>query len=94
MDLGGPVRDLFETFCRSSSGPEISKFSQALNFTHPYVKDISTHKCSGPVSSPCDEQVLGPMPALKESSPEDDSQADASNTASLYKVPEHVFIQV
>lgn len=40
----------------------------------------------------CDEQVLGPMPALKESSPEDDSQADASNTASLYKVPEHVFI--
>uniref|UniRef100_A0AAY4AQM3 Macrophage-capping protein n=1 Tax=Denticeps clupeoides TaxID=299321 RepID=A0AAY4AQM3_9TELE len=31
-------------------------------------------------------QVLGPMPALKESTPEDDSQADASNTASLYKV--------
>ncbi|XP_017338672.1 capping protein (actin filament), gelsolin-like b [Ictalurus punctatus] len=31
-------------------------------------------------------KVLGPMPALKESSPEDDSQADASNTASLYKV--------
>ncbi|KAK2866714.1 hypothetical protein Q7C36_002770 [Tachysurus vachellii] len=31
-------------------------------------------------------KVLGPMPALKESSPEDDSQADMSNTASLYKV--------
>lgn len=33
------------------------------------------------------------MSALKESSPEDDSQADVSNTASLYKVPEHVFIK-
>ncbi|KAM9462489.1 capping protein (actin filament), gelsolin-like b isoform 1-T1 [Clarias gariepinus] len=31
-------------------------------------------------------KVLGPMPVLKESSPEDDSKADASNTASLYKV--------
>ncbi|KAF4084753.1 hypothetical protein AMELA_G00109650 [Ameiurus melas] len=31
-------------------------------------------------------KVLGPVPALKESSPEDDTQADASNTASLYKV--------
>ncbi|XP_062858920.1 capping protein (actin filament), gelsolin-like b [Trichomycterus rosablanca] len=32
------------------------------------------------------QKVLGPVPALKESTPEDDSQADASNTASLYKV--------
>lgn len=33
-----------------------------------------------------DEQVLGQMPALAESTPEDDSKADASNSASLYKV--------
>ncbi|KAK3559848.1 hypothetical protein QTP86_021432, partial [Hemibagrus guttatus] len=31
-------------------------------------------------------KVLGPVPAIKESSPEDDSQADVSNSASLYKV--------
>uniref|UniRef100_A0A673FG78 Macrophage-capping protein-like n=1 Tax=Sinocyclocheilus rhinocerous TaxID=307959 RepID=A0A673FG78_9TELE len=31
-------------------------------------------------------QVLGPVPELKESTPEEDSQADASNIASLYKV--------
>ncbi|KAJ8266088.1 hypothetical protein GJAV_G00125740, partial [Gymnothorax javanicus] len=31
-------------------------------------------------------QVLGPMPVLKESIPEEDKQADVSNTASLYKV--------
>uniref|UniRef100_A0A8C1JM90 Macrophage-capping protein n=1 Tax=Cyprinus carpio TaxID=7962 RepID=A0A8C1JM90_CYPCA len=31
-------------------------------------------------------QVLGPKPELKESTPEEDSQADASNIASLYKV--------
>lgn len=28
------------------------------------------------------------MPELKESTPEEDSQADASNSASLYKVPQ------
>ncbi|KAF3697922.1 Macrophage-capping protein Actin regulatory protein CAP-G [Channa argus] len=31
-------------------------------------------------------KVLGPMPALAESTPEDDSKADVSNCASLYKV--------
>ncbi|XP_018586293.1 macrophage-capping protein-like [Scleropages formosus] len=31
-------------------------------------------------------KILGPMPALKESTPEEDTQADVSNTASLYKV--------
>ncbi|KAG9346345.1 hypothetical protein JZ751_006656 [Albula glossodonta] len=31
-------------------------------------------------------KVLGPMPSLKGSTPEEDSQADASNSASLYKV--------
>ncbi|KAM9424603.1 capping protein (actin filament), gelsolin-like b [Pholidichthys leucotaenia] len=31
-------------------------------------------------------KVLGPMPALAESTPEEDSKADASNSASLYKV--------
>ncbi|XP_041094189.1 capping protein (actin filament), gelsolin-like b [Polyodon spathula] len=31
-------------------------------------------------------QVLGPKPALKEGSPEEDLQADTSNSASLYKV--------
>ncbi|KAJ8401743.1 hypothetical protein AAFF_G00377140 [Aldrovandia affinis] len=31
-------------------------------------------------------QVLGPMPELKESIPEEDTQADVSNSASLYKV--------
>ncbi|XP_036404528.1 capping protein (actin filament), gelsolin-like b [Megalops cyprinoides] len=31
-------------------------------------------------------KVLGPMPSLKESTSEEDSQADASNSASLYKV--------
>ncbi|XP_061104974.1 macrophage-capping protein-like isoform X2 [Conger conger] len=31
-------------------------------------------------------QVLGPMPELKESVPEEDTQADVSNSASLYKV--------
>ncbi|XP_041842600.1 capping protein (actin filament), gelsolin-like b isoform X1 [Melanotaenia boesemani] len=31
-------------------------------------------------------KVLGKMPALAESTPEEDSQADASNSASLYKV--------
>ncbi|KAJ8416664.1 hypothetical protein AAFF_G00325420 [Aldrovandia affinis] len=31
-------------------------------------------------------KVLGPMPGLKESTPEEDFQADASNSASLYKV--------
>ncbi|XP_030629052.1 capping protein (actin filament), gelsolin-like b isoform X2 [Chanos chanos] len=31
-------------------------------------------------------KVLGPMPELKESTPEEDSKADASNSASLYKV--------
>ncbi|KTF76269.1 hypothetical protein cypCar_00038790, partial [Cyprinus carpio] len=31
-------------------------------------------------------EVLGPVPELKESTPEEDSQADASNSASLYKV--------
>uniref|UniRef100_A0A3Q1C4S1 Macrophage-capping protein n=1 Tax=Amphiprion ocellaris TaxID=80972 RepID=A0A3Q1C4S1_AMPOC len=32
------------------------------------------------------KQVLGQMPALAESTPEEDSKADASNSASLYKV--------
>lgn len=32
------------------------------------------------------QQVLGAKPELKESTPEEDSQADASNSASLYKV--------
>lgn len=32
------------------------------------------------------QQVLGPKPELKESTPEEDSKADASNSASLYKV--------
>lgn len=31
-------------------------------------------------------KVLGPMPELAESTPEEDSKADASNSASLYKV--------
>ncbi|KAM4611309.1 capping protein (actin filament), gelsolin-like b isoform 2-T2 [Polymixia lowei] len=31
-------------------------------------------------------KVLGPMPVLVESTPEEDSKADASNSASLYKV--------
>ncbi|XP_017294447.1 capping protein (actin filament), gelsolin-like b isoform X1 [Kryptolebias marmoratus] len=31
-------------------------------------------------------KVLGPVPALAESTPEEDSKADASNSASLYKV--------
>lgn len=31
-------------------------------------------------------KVLGPMPALPESTPEEDNKADASNVASLYKV--------
>ncbi|XP_023688193.1 capping protein (actin filament), gelsolin-like b isoform X2 [Paramormyrops kingsleyae] len=31
-------------------------------------------------------EVLGPMPALKVSTPEEDTKADASNSASLYKV--------
>ncbi|XP_012730232.1 capping protein (actin filament), gelsolin-like b [Fundulus heteroclitus] len=31
-------------------------------------------------------KVLGPMPALAESTPEEDNKADASNSASLYKV--------
>lgn len=31
-------------------------------------------------------QVLGKMPELAESTPEEDSKADASNSASLYKV--------
>uniref|UniRef100_A0AAY4EFP0 Macrophage-capping protein n=2 Tax=Denticeps clupeoides TaxID=299321 RepID=A0AAY4EFP0_9TELE len=31
-------------------------------------------------------QVLGPIPRLKDSSPEDDTQADLLNSASLYKV--------
>lgn len=31
-------------------------------------------------------KVLGPVPELKESTPEEDSKADASNSASLYKV--------
>lgn len=32
--------------------------------------------------------VLGPMPQLAEGSPEEDSEADASNSAVLYKVQE------
>ena len=34
----------------------------------------------------CDWQVLGPVPELTESTPEEDSKADVSNSASLYKV--------
>ena len=42
---------------------------------------------------PCvDEQVLGQMPALAESTPEEDSKADASNSASLYKVTSSALI--
>lgn len=32
------------------------------------------------------EQALGPKPELAESTPQEDSEADASNAASLYKV--------
>lgn len=58
--------------------------------------------CFLPMSSDCvslvlsifcyNKQVLGPVPELKESTPEEDSQADASNSASLYKVPQLCYV--
>lgn len=42
------------------------------------------------ISESLSRQVLGPVPQLAESTPEEDSKADASNSASLYKVnPAH-----
>ncbi|XP_047242897.1 capping protein (actin filament), gelsolin-like b isoform X3 [Girardinichthys multiradiatus] len=86
------ILDLGETIL-SWTGSQANMFEkQKVREIASLIRDTDRHGKARVVDSSEGEEpeemlkVLGPMPALAESTPEEDNKADASNSASLYKV--------
>uniref|UniRef100_A0A8B9KGD2 Capping protein (actin filament), gelsolin-like b n=1 Tax=Astyanax mexicanus TaxID=7994 RepID=A0A8B9KGD2_ASTMX len=85
----GPVQRLYHIKGKKNiRAKEVELSWDSFNKGDCFILDLGEVRISCEVISLTGGEgtVLGPVPALKESSPEDDSQADVSNSASLYKV--------
>ncbi|XP_006627497.2 macrophage-capping protein [Lepisosteus oculatus] len=85
LDLGEAIVSWSGSQANMFEKQKMTEIAALIRDSEKHGKAKITAVCEG--EEPAEMlQVLGPMPALKESTPEEDSQADASNTASLYKV--------
>lgn len=66
--------------------PTFSPFFPSSSPSHFFSGKVEVEQTQMSANLLAPQQVLGPMPALAESTPEDDRIADTSNVASLYKV--------
>ncbi|XP_066578701.1 capping protein (actin filament), gelsolin-like b isoform X1 [Amia ocellicauda] len=85
LDLGESIVSWSGSQANMFEKQKMTELAALIRDTEKHGKAKITAVCEGE-EPPEMLKVLGPMPALKESTPEEDSQADASSTASLYKV--------
>ncbi|XP_036428245.1 capping protein (actin filament), gelsolin-like b [Colossoma macropomum] len=85
LDLGETIVSWVGSQANIFEKQKVREIATLIRDTERHGKAQITHISEGE-ETPEMLKVLGPLPELKESSPEDDSQADVSNAASLYKV--------
>ncbi|KAL7869484.1 hypothetical protein AOLI_G00134720 [Acnodon oligacanthus] len=85
LDLGEMIVSWVGSQANIFEKQKVREIATLIRDTERHGKAQITHINEGE-ETPEMLKVLGPVPELKESSPEDDSQADVSNSASLYKV--------
>ncbi|KAG9351698.1 hypothetical protein JZ751_022949 [Albula glossodonta] len=85
LDLGETIVSWIGSQANMFEKQKVREIALLIRDTERHGKAHITHVSEGE-EPPEMLQVLGPMPKLKESIPEEDTQADISNSASLYKV--------
>uniref|UniRef100_A0A3B4C254 Macrophage-capping protein n=2 Tax=Pygocentrus nattereri TaxID=42514 RepID=A0A3B4C254_PYGNA len=85
LDLGETIVSWVGSQANIFEKQKVREIATLIRDTERHGKAQITHINEGE-ETPEMLKVLGPVPELKENTPEDDSQADVSNSASLYKV--------
>ncbi|KAJ8342978.1 hypothetical protein SKAU_G00329060 [Synaphobranchus kaupii] len=85
LDLGETILSWVGSQANMFEKQKVREIAMLIRDTDKHGKARIIHVSEGE-ETPKMLQVLGPMPELKESIPEEDIQADVSNSASLYKV--------
>ncbi|XP_066520615.1 capping protein (actin filament), gelsolin-like b [Hoplias malabaricus] len=85
LDLGETIVSWVGSQANIFEKQKVREISTLIRDTERHGKAQITHINEGEETAEM-LKVLGSVPVLKDSTPEDDSQADVSNSASLYKV--------
>ncbi|XP_071765557.2 capping protein (actin filament), gelsolin-like b [Centroberyx gerrardi] len=85
LDLGETIMSWIGSQANIFEKQKVREIASLIRDTDRHGKARIVDICEGE-EPPEMLKVLGPVPALAESTPEEDSKADASNSASLYKV--------